>query len=109
MKDDKLGFVALKSLKQGPPDPQAAFDEIRRIYFKTSKKTIEHDFVHAIELLKSLPEEEREKATVYMHGINEMHRQWISGKVEKVERLKSKSGSKPGSKSESKSKGKPEG
>ena len=71
------GFVPLKSLTQGPPAPAAALDEIRRIYFKTSRQTIEHDFAHAIELLKSLPtENEREKATVYMEGLAEMRKEW---------------------------------
>ena len=75
------GFVPLKSLKQGPPDPAAALAEIRRIYFKTSRQTIEHDFTHAIELLKSLPtEDEREKATVYMEGLAEMRKEWARSK-----------------------------
>jgi hypothetical protein len=71
------GFVSLKSLKQGTPDPEAAIAEIRRIYFKTTRQTIEHDFDHAIELLKSLgTEEERERATVYMEGIAQMRKDW---------------------------------
>jgi hypothetical protein len=71
------GFVSLQSLKPGAAaiDPLA---EIRRIYFKTTKKTIEHDFDHAIELLKSLPSEEaREKAHVYMEGLAEMRKEWM--------------------------------
>ena len=83
-------FIPLKSLKPGPPpDPQAILADIRRIYFKTTRRTIEHDIAHAIELLKSLPsEEEREKATVYMEGLARMHRDWNttsrrSGKREK--------------------------
>jgi hypothetical protein len=71
------GFVSLKSLKQGPPDTAAALVEIRRIYFKTTRQTIDHDLAHAIELLKRVPsEDEREKATVYMQGLAEMHRNW---------------------------------
>jgi hypothetical protein len=71
------GFVSLKSLKQGPPDPTAALAEIRRIYFATTRQTIENDFAHAIELLKSLPgEEERQKVHVYMEGLAEMQREW---------------------------------
>jgi hypothetical protein len=88
------GFVSLTSLKQGPPESEAAIAEIRRIYFKTTRQTIEHDFAHAIELLKSLPtEEERERATVYMEGIAQMRKDWAarsgrrgtsgSGKVKK--------------------------
>jgi hypothetical protein len=77
------GFVALKSLKKGPPDPAEALAEIRRIYFKTSRKTIEHDLAHAIELLKTLPsEEERERARVYMDGLAQMRSEW-SGKRRK--------------------------
>ena len=76
----------------GRPDPQAALDEIRRIYFKTTKKTIEHDLAHAIELLKVLPsEEEREKATVYMHGLNEMNREWSGTNVKRGQVAKGKS------------------
>jgi hypothetical protein len=78
---DDQGFVPLKSLKQGGPDPKAALAEIRRIYFKTTKKTIEHDIAHAIELLKGLPsEEEREKASVYMEGLAQMRKEWGKGK-----------------------------
>lgn len=79
---DKPSFVPLKSLSKGPPDPAAALAEIRRIYFKTTKRTIEHDIAHAIELLKSLPsEDEREKATVYMEGLAQMRREWARKKT----------------------------
>jgi hypothetical protein len=71
------GFVSLKSLKQGPASPQDTLALLRRIYFKTTKQTIEHDFAHAIELLKGLEsEEEREKATAYMHGLSELLKEW---------------------------------
>ena len=77
--DDPAPFVSLKSLTQGRPDPAAALAEIRRIYFKTTKRTIEHDFAHAIDLLKSLPDEDtREKATVYMEGLAQMRKEWAS-------------------------------
>lgn len=71
------GFVSLSSLKHGASDPAAALAEIRRIYFRTTRRTIEGDFAHAIELLKSLPDEEaRQKAHVYMEGLAEMRREW---------------------------------
>ena len=71
------GFVPLKSVRRGAPEPAAALAEIRQIYFKTSRRTIEHDFAHAIELLKSLPDEDtRQKAHVYMEGLAEMRREW---------------------------------
>jgi hypothetical protein len=72
-----VGFVALNSLKQGPPNPQSAIDEIRRIYFRTTKKTIENDFAHAIELLKSLPDDDaRDRAAVFMDGLAQMRSEW---------------------------------
>ncbi len=79
MSETPLGFVALRSLKTGAPDAAQALAEIRAIYFKTTKKTIEHDLAHAIELLKSLPtEEERDKAAVYMDGLSQMRSEWAA-------------------------------
>jgi hypothetical protein len=70
-------FVPLKSLKHARVDPEAVLAEIRQIYFKTTRQTIEHDLVHAVALLKQLEsEEQREKATVYMHGLAEMRREF---------------------------------
>ena len=75
------GFISLKSLKQGPASPRDTLALLRRIYFKTTKQTIEHDFAHAIELLKGLEsEEEREKATAYMHGLAELRKEWAPKK-----------------------------
>ena len=74
------GFVSLKSVKQGAPDGASALADIRRIYFETTKRTIENDLAHAIELLKALPtEEERERATVFMEGLAAMRREWGTG------------------------------
>ena len=73
------GFVSLRSLKPGAGP--AALAQLREIYFKTTRQTIEHDFAHAIELLKSLPsEEERQKAHVYMEGLAEMRKEWLRPK-----------------------------
>ena len=78
MADAPDGFVPLKSL--GRPqrkDPQAALEQIRRIYFKTTKQTIENDLAHAIELLKQLEtDEQRDKAAVFMEGIAQMRTEW---------------------------------
>ena len=77
MSDKPLGFVALQSLRKGAPDAAQALAEIRRIYFKTTKQTIEHDLAHAIELLKSMgTEDERDKAAVYMDGLSQMRSEW---------------------------------
>jgi hypothetical protein len=89
--DDPVPFVSLKSLKQGPADPAEALAEIRQIYFKTTKRTIDHDFAHAIDLLKSLPDEEsRGKAVVYMEGLAQMRKEW--GPKVKGQRAKGKGG-----------------
>ena len=59
------------------PDPAKVVAEIRRLYFKTSKATIDRDFDRAVDLLKSLPElEDRQRAHVYMEGLAEMRREW---------------------------------
>jgi hypothetical protein len=51
--------------------------EIRQLYFKTTAATIDRDFDHAIDLLKSirLPED-RQRATVFMEGLAEMRKEW---------------------------------
>ena len=55
-------------------DPLA---EIRRLYFTTTKKTIERDFARALELLKSMAsEDDRSRATVFMHGLAQMRAEW---------------------------------
>jgi hypothetical protein len=55
--------------------------EIRRIYFGTTRETIRQDLERALSLLKSMTsEEERERATVYMHGLAEMNKDWLRKK-----------------------------
>lgn len=52
-------------------------DEIKRLYYSTSKATIVRDLEQAIDLLKSMEsEEERERAAVYMDGLSQMRSQW---------------------------------
>jgi len=52
-------------------------DEIRRLYFATTPKTIQRDVDRAIDLLKTLKDdEERGKAAVFMEGLNEMRKEW---------------------------------
>jgi hypothetical protein len=55
-------------------DPLA---RIKALYYRASKATIVRDFDEAIDLLKVMTsEDERERATVYMHGLAEMRAQW---------------------------------
>jgi len=56
--------------------------EIRRLYFQTTKQTIQDDLTKALDLLKSMDsEEERERATVYMEGLAEMYKDWRGKQV----------------------------
>ena len=51
--------------------------EIRRLYFRTTKQSIQADLTKALDLLKSMStEEERERATVYMEGLAQMRSDW---------------------------------
>jgi hypothetical protein len=52
--------------------------EIRRLYFRTTKQTIQQDLERALDLLKTMTsEEERERATVYMEGLAQMRSDWV--------------------------------
>ena len=54
-----------------------ALDEIRKLYFNTTKGTIKKDIARAIDLLKAMKTlEEREKAAVYMDGLAQMRSEW---------------------------------
>jgi hypothetical protein len=54
-----------------------ALAAIRKLYFGTSKATIERDFDEAIDLLKSMAnEEERDRAAVFMDGLAQMKAEW---------------------------------
>lgn len=51
--------------------------EIKRLYYQTSRVTIQRDLVRAIALVKSMAnEEERERAAVYMDGLSQMRSDW---------------------------------
>jgi hypothetical protein len=51
--------------------------EIRRLYFAATPTTIQGDLERAIDILKSLKDDdERGKASAYMEGLNEMRKEW---------------------------------
>jgi hypothetical protein len=57
--------------------PEDKLAEIRRLYFKTTAKTIQQDLEKALDLLKSMnSEDERERAAVYMEGLAQMRKEW---------------------------------
>lgn len=60
-----------------PPD---ALAQIRELYFKATAGTIDRDFDRAIDLLKSMPEGDRHRATVYMEGLAQMRKEFKGGR-----------------------------
>ncbi|MGE5245082.1 MAG: hypothetical protein ACM3SQ_12710 [Betaproteobacteria bacterium] len=62
----------------GPDDKIA---EIKRLYYGTTRQTIERDLARAMQLLKSMASEaERERAAVYMDGLSQMRSDWARDK-----------------------------
>jgi hypothetical protein len=54
--------------------------EIKRLYYKTTKATIQEDLTKALDLLKSMnSEEERERVAVFMDGMSQMRSDWGVG------------------------------
>ena len=52
-------------------------EEIKRLYYAATKATIRQDLERAIDLLKTLPDEEsRERVAVYMDGLSQMRSEW---------------------------------
>jgi hypothetical protein len=64
--------------------------EIKRLYYETTRQTIQQDLTKALDLLKSMAsEEERERAAVYMDGLAQMRSEW--GRVGKKTKGKGRS------------------
>jgi hypothetical protein len=52
-------------------------EEIKKLYYATTKATIQRDLARAVELLKQLPaEDDRQRAAVYMDGLSQMRSEW---------------------------------
>ena len=50
-----------------------AINDIRRLYDQATAATVERDLQRAVEILKTLPDEEtRERAAVFMDGLSQM-------------------------------------
>ena len=65
----------MKQLKMLSDDDRRV--EIRRLYFQTTRETIQQDLERALDLLKSMTSEEaRERVTVYMEGLAQMRNDW---------------------------------
>jgi hypothetical protein len=56
-------------------------EEIKKLYYATTKATIQRDLARAVDLLKQLPsEDERQRAAVYMDGLSQMRSEWTGKK-----------------------------
>ena len=54
-----------------------AIAEIKRLYYGTTRATVQRDLERAIDLLKTLTtEEDRERVAVYMDGLSQMRSEW---------------------------------
>ena len=63
--------------------------EVKRLYYRTTKQTINGDLARALQLLKSMAsEEERERAAVYMDGLSQMRSDWARAQEQKGKRQK---------------------
>ena len=57
-----------------PMDPVA---EIKRLYYATTRATIQRDLDKAVALLKTMKtEEDRERVSVFMDGLSQMRSEW---------------------------------
>ena len=57
------------------------FDEIKQIYYSTTRETIERDLARALELLRRMPDDEaRQRAAGLMHGLSDLKREWAPKK-----------------------------
>jgi hypothetical protein len=51
--------------------------EIKKLYYNATRATIARDLARAVELLKSLPDEDaRQQVAVYMDGLSQMRSEW---------------------------------
>jgi hypothetical protein len=59
--------------------PADRLDEIKTLYYKATRSTIDRDFDRAIDLLKAMPEDDRHRAAVYMEGLAQMRKEFKRG------------------------------
>ena len=72
MKDDRSGS------RSHMPNQVKVRVEIKRLYYKTTAATVEHDLQRAIELLKTLDSDaERTSVAGYMDGLSQLRSEWI--------------------------------
>ena len=70
--------------------------EIKRLYYQTTRQTVQQDLAKSLDLLKSMAsEEERERAAVYMDGLSQMRSDWTRRTAGKSQKSKLRTLKKP--------------
>lgn len=55
----------------------SALETIRRLYFNSTRSTVQRDIERAIDLFKTLEtDDDRQKAAVFMDGLSQMRSEW---------------------------------
>ena len=68
------------------------FDEIKQIYYSTTRETIERDLARALDLLRQMPDDDaRQRAAGLMHGLSDLKREWALKKKRKPNKEKTAS------------------
>jgi hypothetical protein len=63
------------------------FDEIRKLYFSTTRETISRDLTRALDLLTRMAsDDERQRVAGYMHGLSELKREWTKRKKKRAKK-----------------------
>jgi hypothetical protein len=53
------------------------FDEIKKLYYSTTRETIDRDLRRALDLLAHMPDDDaRQRAAGLMHGLSDLQREW---------------------------------
>jgi hypothetical protein len=72
-------------------DIERTIETIKRLYYEATAGTIDRNFDRAVDLLKTLPDEEtRERVAVYMDGLAQMRREFGGGGGRPSERKRRK-------------------
>lgn len=63
------------------------FDEIKKLYFSTTRETIGRDLTRALDLLTRMgSDDERHRVAGYMHGLSELKREWNKPKKKRAKK-----------------------
>ena len=65
------------------------FNEIRKLYFGTTRETIDRDLARALDLLTRMAnDDDRQRVAGFMHGLSELKRDWKKPKKKSAPKKK---------------------